>query len=54
MSAGLLCRWTKSLYDDDDDDDDDDELEQVYKRIGLRKIYKLFIVDLSHFIFDVS
>jgi len=22
MSAGLLCRWTKSLYDDDDDDDD--------------------------------
>ena len=23
MSAGLLCRWTISLYDDDDDDDDD-------------------------------
>jgi len=21
MSAGLLCRWTKSLYDDDDDDE---------------------------------
>jgi len=21
MSAGLLCRWTKSLYHDDDDDD---------------------------------
>jgi len=20
MSAGLLCRWTKSLYDDDDDE----------------------------------
>jgi len=22
MSAGLLCRWTISLYDDDDDDDE--------------------------------
>jgi len=34
MSAGLLCRWTKSLYDDDDDDDVFENLILLFSNVA--------------------